>query len=531
MVAWSKTHSFKLFLHGALTVVVVVGAVSVLNGIKLMRTVEETSGWLREGMISSLKYSGTAQILLLAEQMKPYMARGDKAALIRIINESTRRDPRIREAAVVDQAGTVLAHNDPSKAGLKSAGSLAKSLKGSWEKVAVSGCTDLEQAAARRGLCGGKDPRIVFTISISRGSQVVGGLLVAYTLDTVDRFTGAAESVGKRRTTTTLKRTISVAIMATLAGLLLTILLAVRASKPVRTLMRQTHQIANGDYAVDVDVTSQDEVGHLAHRFQAMSQQVLDLLIETRDKGSLESELDVASAVQTTLVPDNAVVDLVGVSLAGYYNPAARCGGDWWNYYELVDGRSLVIVGDVTGHGLASAIISSAAQGAAITTLEDKQRDLDLNGLLHAMNLAIFHAAKGRFVMTCFASLYDPETRQLSFANAGHNFPYLYKPGTNEISTLVARGTRLGDVRITDFAVQEVTLDPKDAIIWYTDGITENENAEHEPYGDRRFRRVINRSAFLSAEKVRDAIIEDVTDYYGGYPLKDDVTLVVGRVG
>jgi hypothetical protein len=102
---------------------------------------------------------------------------------------------------------------------------------------------------------------------------------------------------------------------------------------------------------------------------------------------------------------------------------------------------------------------------------------------------------------------------------------------SNDISTLVARGTRLGDVRITDFTVHEVILEPKDAIIWYTDGITENENAEHEPYGDRRFRRVINRSAFLSAEQARDAIIEDVTDYYGGYPLKDDVTLVVGRVG
>jgi Stage II sporulation protein E (SpoIIE) len=74
-------------------------------------------------------------------------------------------------------------------------------------------------------------------------------------------------------------------------------------------------------------------------------------------------------------------------------------------------------------------------------------------------------------------------------------------------------------------------LHGEDAIIWYTDGITENENAEHEPYGDRRFRRVINRAAFLSAEQARDAIMEDVIDYYGGYPLKDDVTLVVGRVG
>jgi sigma-B regulation protein RsbU (phosphoserine phosphatase) len=140
-----------------------------------------------------------------------------------------------------------------------------------------------------------------------------------------------------------------------------------------------------------------------------------------------KKELEVASAIQATLVPDSSLVEVEGISFAGYFEPATQCGGDWWSYYEMPDEKLLVIIGDVTGHGVASAMITAAAKGSATTMMDVTAGDLTLPALLKSLNAAIHDAAKGRFVMTCFASIYDPKTRQLTYANAGHNFPYIYQ--------------------------------------------------------------------------------------------------------
>ena len=116
-------------------------------------------------------------------------------------------------------------------------------------------------------------------------------------------------------------------------GLIMAVLLGLRISRPIQQLVGQANEIAKGALETRVQITSLDEVGLLGERFNYMAEQVHVLMQETVEKAALEKEMEVARAIQATLIPDaSAVVDLPGVALASYFKPATKCGGDWWTY-------------------------------------------------------------------------------------------------------------------------------------------------------------------------------------------------------
>src|SRR5688572_26299642 len=126
----------------------------------------------------------------------------------------------------------------------------------------------------------------------------------------------------------------------------------------------------------------------------------------------MEKELEVARTIQETLVPPSDTVDRKFVKIAGYFQPASQCGGDWWTYHDLKDGKVLVVIGDVTGHGVPSAMITAAAKAACDVARAVNNEDVSSTQLLEIMNRAIFESAKRKFVMTCFASVIDPKAKQ-----------------------------------------------------------------------------------------------------------------------
>src|SRR5205814_3293064 len=117
------------------------------------------------------------------------------------------------------------------------------------------------------------------------------------------------------------------------------------------------------------------------------------------------------------------------LTFAGFYQPAAQTGGDWWTWSELVGGKILLVIGDVTGHGVPSAMITAAAKAACDVARHVHGDDVTVSRLLEIMNQAIFEAGQRRFTMTCFAAIVDPKARSITYANAAHNFPYLFRAG------------------------------------------------------------------------------------------------------
>jgi serine phosphatase RsbU (regulator of sigma subunit) len=149
------------------------------------------------------------------------------------------------------------------------------------------------------------------------------------------------------------------------------------------------------------------------------------------------------------------------------------------------------------------------------------------------MNYAIFEAAKRKFVMTCFASVIDPKAKTITFANAGHNFPYLYRKdetGKGQFGALMTRGNRLGDLQESKYQAKEMSLQPDDVLVWYTDGIVECENDAGEEYGEKRFRAAIRRAETKAPAEMRDDVVAAAAAFFGQKARKDDITMVFARI-
>jgi serine phosphatase RsbU (regulator of sigma subunit) len=359
-----------------------------------------------------------------------------------------------------------------------------------------------------------------------------GYVVLGYDLAPIAWFSAAAAEQKATAATRAALYSGAVGALFALIGTVLAILQGLSISRPIKQLAWRADQIARGDLGARVEITSSDEIGLLGENFNFMADQISILLEQTAEKARIEQELEVARTIQETLVPTPDPVDHGVLKFAGFYQPAAQTGGDWWTWSDLVGGKVLLVIGDVTGHGVPSAMITAAAKAACDVARYVYQDDVTVTGLLEIMNHAIFESAQRRFVMTCFASIVDPARRTITYANAGHNFPYLFRAGDGrgEFGSLMIRGNRLGDDRTSRYEAKTTELLPGDVLVWYTDGIVECESPTGEEYGEKRFRASVRRAAALDAGEMRDAIVGDATAYFGDTPRKDDITMIVGRI-
>ncbi|HEY5952570.1 MAG TPA: SpoIIE family protein phosphatase, partial [Kofleriaceae bacterium] len=378
----------------------------------------------------------------------------------------------------------------------------------------------------------GEPPTAAGAIAADPPPARQGYVVLGYDLAPVDWFKAQENEKKAEAIQKAALYTGAVGALFALIGTLLAIFQGLSISKPIKQLAWKADQIARGDLDARVDVNTGDEIGLLGENFNFMADQIAILLQQTAEKAKIEQELEVAKAIQETLVPSDAPVKKSTLTFAGFYQPAAQTGGDWWTWAELVGGKTLVVIGDVTGHGVPSAMITAAAKASCDVARYVHNDDVTVTTLLEIMNHAIFESAQRRFVMTCFASIIDTKARTITYANAGHNFPYLFRPGEGkgEFGSLMIRGNRLGDDRNSKYDAKTTELAMGDVLVWYTDGIVECENEAGEEYGEKRFRASVRKAAALDAGEMRDAIIADAGNFFGEALRKDDITMVVGRI-
>ena len=252
-------------------------------------------------------------------------------------------------------------------------------------------------------------------------------------------------------------------------------------------------------------------------------------------QSQVAAEVELAAVVQQAFIPDGRPRGLGPVELAGSFIPASQCGGDWWAALELPHGAgTLVLVADVTGHGIGAARITAAARGAYDAALRLSGGAADLDGLMAAMDAAVRRVGAGHYHMTCFAAIIDPE-RRVRFTSAGHVAPYVARraaDGRVQIDALVARGNPLGvGFGTAAAAVTEQRLGLGDLVIFYSDGLIDCVNPGGERLGDRRMQRLLRDlvAAELDIGTVRDRIEETVQDFAAGAQQTDDITFVAVR--
>ncbi|MEM9489526.1 MAG: PP2C family protein-serine/threonine phosphatase, partial [Myxococcota bacterium] len=246
-------------------------------------------------------------------------------------------------------------------------------------------------------------------------------------------------------------------------------------------------------------------------------------------------EVELAAAVQRAFVPSGDIIDCGSVHFSGLWAPAMQCGGDWWSVHKLPDGRVLVLIGDVTGHGVAAAMVTAAAKGCYDVAEKLMGGNFDLVQLLNLLDNAVSLVGADNLHMTCFATLLDPASGVVEYANAGHVVPYICRQregGGVELGALVARGNPLGTRDAPVYKSKSRELASGDILIWYTDGIVECSDNNRQQFGERRLQRQLRKIDRLgpSPRAVRDHIVRAVAAFQRGQSPDDDITLVVARV-
>lgn len=246
---------------------------------------------------------------------------------------------------------------------------------------------------------------------------------------------------------------------------------------------------------------------------------------------TMELELATSQLVQKTFLPQTSPRH-EKIEVHGTAVPAAFCGGDWWNTISLQD-RFYLFIGDVTGHGTASAMVTAAVSGYYVSLKQalESGTELDVHEILAGFDSVLASMASGNtsYFMTCFACVFDFKRKVLRFANAGHNFPLLLRSG-QRIEPLVVGGNRLGNTDGQCFEVHEVPLMGDEFVFFYTDGLIENKNDDDEPFGKRRLRRYLEGNAHKSCTEFVEELLKDVSQFFGeAKALEDDVTFVACR--
>lgn len=252
-------------------------------------------------------------------------------------------------------------------------------------------------------------------------------------------------------------------------------------------------------------------------------------------RAELARDVELAATVQKELLPGRDAQAFGGVTIIGSWFPATRCAGDFWGVYPVDGGRVLVAIGDVTGHGVASAMVTAAAVGACDVAVRRGGRDVDLTQLMNALDAAVRRVGGGTLSMTCSAAILDPAAGQISFASCGHTVPYLCRAKGDgvELSALVARGNLLGTGAAPAARVVHKPLQAGDLVVWYTDGVIDASDPDGEAFGDRRLQRLLKKldPAQLAPAAVHDRVHAAIVAHRSGRPRPDDETLVIAQVG
>jgi len=229
--------------------------------------------------------------------------------------------------------------------------------------------------------------------------------------------------------------------------------------------------------------------------------------------------------IQRSLLPEQTP-QLDGYAFAVHYATSARAGGDYYDFLPLRAHRLGVLVADASGHGSSAAVIMAITR----VLVHDAEGALDSPAqLLDRLNQRLRpNLGPAQFVTAAFAVL-DVATGTLDVARAGHEPPLVVRRGGDIVTLDQGGGPPLGPFETARFGTASTQLAPGDAVLFYTDGLTEAVSRTGELFGSTRLTRVLASAAGEPADRIRDRLLGAVNDHAAGAALQDDLSFVVIR--
>ncbi len=307
-------------------------------------------------------------------------------------------------------------------------------------------------------------------------------------------------------------------------GISLTFIVSSNLTRPIADITSVLERVHDGYLDRKVQVTSNDEIGYTGDVINEMTEGL-------KERERMRQSLELAMEIQRSLLPQANPIrkgfDISGVSLY-----CDGTGGDYFDYLDICEderGETAVVVGDVSGHGIPSALLMATARAflrlrsslpgsmSAIVADVNRQLSRDVEG-------------SGQF-MTLFYLVLDSAARKLRWIRAGHDPAILYHPATDTFEELKGNGMVLGVNEEWVFEENErVGLETGQILFLGTDGIWEAHNSQGDMFGKDAVRSIIRQNANASAAEIQEAILSSLTSFQGDVDSEDDVTLVVIKV-
>jgi len=289
---------------------------------------------------------------------------------------------------------------------------------------------------------------------------------------------------------------------------------------PIGEIVEDVEEIATGDLEHTIRSMPNPEFRRLENAINTMVSEIREI------SGELErekAELRIASEIQRTFLPQSVPM-LDNFEIAAENVPAMEVGGDFYDFIQLDEHTTGLVIADVAGKGIPAALFMALSRSIVRATSATER---DIQALMEESNdLVTADAVSGMFV-TMFYGALEETTGNLSYVNAGHNPPIQYQADTQKIIPLMPTGIVLGVEPGMKYGLGTTTLREGDVLVMYTDGVTESFNEAGEQFGEERLLQILTDAHHMDAQSILDAIREGAIRFSGTAPQSDDITLVV----
>ncbi len=331
-------------------------------------------------------------------------------------------------------------------------------------------------------------------------------------------------------------------------------------TRSVANLYEATQAIDRGDLRHRIQVRSRDQLAELETSFNTMTGSLERLIAEQKEKERLQNELAIAQEVQAQLFPRESA-QLPSLEVHGVCRPARIVSGDYFDFLKLGPGRLGIAVGDISGKGISAALLMATlhsavrayefglapeeapavvgayapgviarAQVSGAIAVASSNGKLSPAAMLTLLNRHLFHSTSAEKYATLFLSMYDEESRTLTYGNAGH-LPPMVLGRDGSVRRLDTDGLVIGlfeGCAGSGYEDRSIQLRPGDIFVAFSDGIIEPEN-EFGEFGEQRLMEMVRDHSHLPLPELAEAVLDAVRDWIGPAEQPDDVTLVLAR--
>ncbi len=340
-----------------------------------------------------------------------------------------------------------------------------------------------------------------------------------------------------------------------LAALLIGIRLSRSMTLAVAELYSATQHINRGDLTHRISVRKRDQMAALEQSFNSMTESLVKLVAEQKQKQRMESELAFAYEVQNSLFPHEST-EFDSLEIHGVCRPARSVSGDYYDFVPLDSDGLVLAVGDISGKGVSAALLMATVHAfvraysqvpeKGVTTvvsdvtapsqrdyrmyerLEDTERSQFSPAMLMAtLNNQLFRCTPPEKYATMFLAFYDATVRELRYCNAGH-LPPIMLSGNGAVSRLEISGTVVGLFAGAIYDESTIAMQRGDLFVAFSDGVTEPENDKGE-FGEERLIALIQEHGEKPLSQIGDLIADAVAEWIGDREQPDDVTIVLAR--